>query len=278
MSAYKRWLFENDDIRPYVYMRPENRPQKPGRVHDFEFPDKTLFIDPLALENADFATMLLALENTAFKTTGLTLPRWALYDCHALPGLTCGFVHRTRSLPDSIRKVMPIIETCEWTPLSLFIAIPAVEGNHWVACNLCSVNSLLPREKNYSCLGFLSKAFGLWYSNIENLYGVTQWSNQALTVHTSFGLFELVTAYTPVHNIPASLTYRAAVDSELWHRFIETRDQWVNPLKPAGFDVNPADDATLIGLHKRIRNGEGPFFLNPDAEYKNSARIPIYTR
>jgi hypothetical protein len=276
MADYKSWLFGNDDIRPFVYMRRENQPKAPGQIHEFEFPKNVEFINPTSLETPDFATMLLALENTAFKSIGLTLPRWALYDCSIMPGLICGFVHRTSKLPASIRKVLPVIDSFEWTPLSLFICIPSNEKDHWVACNLCSVNSLLPKADNYSCLGFLSKAFGLWYCNIEKLYGVTQWKNQALSVHTSYGLFQLVTAFTPVHNIPQTLTYLVDVDSALWHRFVETENDWANPLQPAGFSVEPDSDASLISLHHRIEKGEGPFYLSPDGDYKAASQIPIF--
>jgi hypothetical protein len=276
MVECKEWLYDNEDIRPYVYMRKENLPSKPGQIHQFEFPKEIEFINPTSLETSDFATMILALENTAFKSIGLTLPRWALYDCSIMPGLICGFAYRTSKLPASIRRVLPIVESYEWTPLSLFICIPTAERDHWVACNLCSVNSLLPRDENFSCLGFLSKAFGLWYCNIQNLYGVTQWKSQALGVHTNFGLFQLVTAFTPVHNIPATLTYLVDVDSDLWHRFVENEHGWKNPLRPAGFEVQLDQDASLISLHRRIEKREGPFFLSPDADYKSAATIPIY--
>jgi hypothetical protein len=278
MVNYKSWLFENDDIRPFVYMRNENRPKTPGRVHEFEFPKNIEFINPTSVDTADFATMLLGLENTAFKSIGLTLPRWALYDCSIMPGLICGFAHRTSKLPEAIRRVMPVIDAFEWTPLSLFICLPTNQKDHWVACNLCSVNSLLPKSNSYSCLGFLSKAFGLWYCNIEHLYGITQWKNQALTVHTNYGLFQLVTAFTPVHNIPQTLTYLVEVDSDLWHRFVETKNDWKNPLRPAGFSAEIESDANLIALHRRIENGEGPFYLSPDGDYKDVPQIPIFLK
>ena len=278
MSDFRKWLFENDDVRPFVYMRKENRPTNPGRIHEFEFPKNVEFINPTSIETSEFAMMLLTLENTAFKSSGLTMPRWALYDCGIMPGLICGFVYRTSKLPAAIRKAFPFGDKFEWTPISLFMAIPAAEAGHWTAWNLCSVNSLLSRTDNFSCLGFLSKAFGLWYCNIEKLYGVTQWNNHALAVHTSYGLFRLVTAYTPVHSIPESLTYSVDVDSDLWHRFVETRSDWVNPLKPAGFSAEIANDKNLIALHKRIEKGDGPFYLSPDFDYKTPSQIPIYVR
>ena len=193
-----------------------------------------------------------------------------------MPGIVVGFAVRTSKLSEAIRKVLPVNDRLEWTPISLFICIPTNEDNHWVAHNLCSVNSLLDKKDNFSCLGFLSKAFGLWYFNVQKLYGITQWLNPALGVHTSFGLFRLVTAYTPIHNIPASLTYLAEVDSSLWTRFVEEEDNWKSPLKPAGFEIIPNKEQTLIDLHKRIRRGEGPYYLSPDWDYKKPESIPIF--
>jgi hypothetical protein len=270
------WL-SKDNIRPYVFVRKENHPtDKPGRTHKFNFPKNILVMDPLQIESADFASSILALENTAFRGTGLILPRWAFFDCAVMPGVVVGFAARTSQLSDAVRKVLPINDRLEWTPISLFICIPAVETDHWVAHNLCSVNSLLEKKDNYSCLGFLSKAFGLWYFNITNLYGVTQWKNPALGVHTNFGMFKLVTAYTPIHNIPASLTYLVEADARLWNRFIEEDAVWVNPLKHAGFEIYPDQEESLKALHRRIGNGEGPFYLSPDWDYKKSDSIPIF--
>jgi len=277
-ADYKKWL-QSPDIRPYVFVRKRNRPAEPGSRHAFPFPKEILLKDPVFIDESGFATQILALENKAFAASGMILPRWAFYDCSIMPGMVVGFAMRTTKLSPEIREVVKIDDSLEWTPLSLFIAIPTNEDNHWVAHNLCSVNSLLPDgDSRFSALGFLTKAFGLWYFNVEYLYGMTQWKSGALKVHTNFGKLQLVTAYTPIHDYPETLTYLVNVNSSYWMDFLDDKSDVKHKMNPSGLIVEPSDQNSIKSLHKKIEKGEGPFYLNPQDFSKDSSirKIAIY--
>ncbi len=255
------WLVDHD-IRPYVYMRKENRPGRPGVYHDFHFAKEILFFEPTEIASTAFGRKILDLENAAFSKLGIGMAPWIFYDCAIMPGLSAGFAIKTSKVPESMQKVLALNNDLEWTPISLFIAIPSLEDNHWVANNLCSIGSLLPKTERMPHLGYLTKAFALWYANIEYIYGVTQWKNPAVKLHTNFGFFELITAYTPIHDYPNTLTYKVKVDSRFWKRYLGMADEQISGLAPTSHAVVADEDETQIRLQEKIENNEGPFYLN----------------
>ncbi|MCJ8277230.1 MAG: hypothetical protein MJK18_10350, partial [Bdellovibrionales bacterium] len=196
------WM-NDPNIRPYVFVRSENRIEKPGSLHKLDWFDEKppVYINPLEMEQVGFGNQILQLEAQAFGPSNMAMPRWVFFDCAVTPGFVAGFAVKTDSLDPEVRKMMKLKDHHEWTPLSLFIIIPTMSPDgEWVAHNLCSVNALLPKEKRYYGLGFLSKAFGLWYANVNICCGFTQWGNAAIKLHSYYGPFQILTAYTPLHS------------------------------------------------------------------------------
>jgi hypothetical protein len=257
------------DIRPYVFVRPDNKIAHPGSRHHLDwFPMQPIYKNPLDLQELEFAEQIYFIEERAFGAANMAMPRWVFYDCAVIPGFVAGFAMRTSKLPEAIRQLMyadPRRDpSSEWTPLSLFIIIPTMAKGQWVAHNLCSVNSILPAKDRFYGLGFLSKAFGLWYANVESCCGMTQWSNPALRLHTHYGHMEVVTAYTPVHSHAKTITYRVQVDTGCWERFF-TREEdlgFLEKYQPSGFQIDPVREESMISLHKKLQKGEGPYFLS----------------
>ena len=275
------WM-DSDDIRPYVFVRPENRIHKSGALHasvDW-FPRAPIYKNPLEMDQVEFANRIMSLEARAFGPSGMAMPRWVFYDCAIVPGFVAGFAARASSLSEAARAALfpepefamsaeghePRLDANEdWVPLSLFIIIPTMSaGGEWVAHNLCSVNSLLPKEQRYHGIGFLSKAFGLWYANVRACCGMTQWTSPAVRLHAHYGDFEVLTAYTPVHSYARTLTYRVEVDPSAWPQFFKKREGRVfgHLYEPAGFNVDPRDESNLIAFQKRLERREGPFYID----------------
>lgn len=259
------WL-QSPHIRPYVYVRPENQIQKYGTRHRVDwFQSPIVSKHPLSLDELEFAEQIYYLEGSAFGPAGMAMPRWVFYDCAVMPGLCAGFAYRTSELPEALRKVMRHDPKQEWTPISLFIIIPTMHRGEWVAHNLCSINSiLLDRKDHFYALGFLTKAFGLWYANVEQCSGMTQWGGPALKLHSHYGHLEMVGAYAPVHSHAKTVTYRTQVSASSWEKFF-TREEDLSFLErcgPTGEMVDPRDEKSMIHLQRRIEKGEGPFFLS----------------
>lgn len=245
---------------------------KPGALHSSLdwFPHQVLYKNPLEMDQVKFADRILTLETKAFGPSGMAMPRWVFYDCAIVPGFVAGFAARTRSLKPEVRAVMGVegeeaAKAEEWTPLSLFIIIPTMsDKGEWVAHNLCSVNSILPKEHQYYGIGFLSKAFGLWYANVRTCCGMTQWTSPSVRLHAHYGDFEVLTAFTPVHSYSHTLTYRVQVHTPSWGRFFAKHGTPTasSAYKKAGFIVEPTEERSLIAFQRKLEAGEGPFFLD----------------
>ncbi len=261
-----QWLqhLESGDVRPYVYVRSENQIPQPGSRHKLDwFPWAPVMIEPLNINEIEFAERIFHLENTAFGPSAMAIPRWVFYDCAVMPGFVAGFAMKTEKLSATMRKALNIRGQHEWTPLSLFIIIPTMKKGEWVAHNLCAVNALLEEKDRFYALGFLSKAFGLWYANVETCCGMTQWGNTALKLHSHYGHLEVLTAYTPVHSHAKTITYRSQVNVGCWENFFTREDdlEFLEKYEPSGLMIDPTQENSMIDLHRRIQKGDGPYFL-----------------
>jgi hypothetical protein len=258
-----KWLLD-DDIRPYVYMREENRIRNPGiRNVCSWFPHQLQFKNAMLMDSVEFGNQILKLEAQAFRQSSMEMPRWVFYDCAIMPGFVCGFVKRTSSLPESFKSALNVHPSLEWTPMSLFIIIPTMRPGEWVAHNLCTVNSLVSADENYYGLGFLTKAYGLWHANVEVLCGFTQWSSPARKLHSHYGQFEILSAYTPQHTHAMTMTYRSRVDSKQWATFFDDSLAVDSKLLPTDHLIHPDSETKLKEFQKRLESGDGPFYLDP---------------
>ncbi len=272
--------FQNEEIRPYVFVRSENRIDSPGSLHNLDwFENKVpVFINPMEMKQVHFGNRILKLENQAFGPSEMTMPRWVFFDCAVTPGFVAGFAIKTKTMGPEIHKIINLEDHHEWTPLSLFIIIPTMSRKgEWVAHNLCSINSLLPKNRRYYGLGFLSKAFGLWYANVNICCGFTQWDSTAIKLHVYYGPFQILTAYTPLHSYAQTLTYRAKVDSEMWPHFFSKKplEHFDHEFKNSGQSVNPREDKSLKELQLALEAGAGPYFLRPQEILSRDTGLPL---
>lgn len=260
------WL-SNPDIRPYVFVRTDNKIEKPGEHSQIDwFANNTpQYINPLMMSEVEFGNQILELESRAFGPSNMAMPRWVFYDCAITPGFVAGFAIKAEKLSPELRAQLPFVGKHEWVPLSLFIIIPTMsKDGEWVAHNLCTVNSLVSKELNFYGLGFLSKAFGLWYANVKICCGFTQWGNPAIRLHSYYGPFEILTAYTPIHSFPRTLTYRVKLESDQWENFFTKApmDDFDKRFQDTGLIVHPKEERSLREIQTRLEKDEGPFYLN----------------
>ncbi len=257
--------FDNERVRPYVFVREENRIKNPGTAFELNwFSTDPIYKNPLLIQNQEFANQILSLEEAAFSSSNMAMPRWVFFDCAIMPGFVAGFAIRSDSASEELKIITRAPKEAEWVPLSLFIIIPTMGEGEWVAHNLSSANALLQKDHRLYGLGFLTKAFGLWYANIEICCGMTQWKSPAARLHTHYGNFEVLTAFTPVHSYSRTLTYRLRTDPSEWARFFtkEPSPGFTASYEKTGFKVDPRDDGSLVDFQKRIESKEGPFFLD----------------
>lgn len=238
--------------------------KNPGTIHKFAWFDHDYkMIEPQHVENADFGKTILKLDELAFGLAGMTTPPWVFYDCGVMPGIVVGYAAKTSWLPEIFRTKLGVSENQEWTPISLFIAIPTVATNTWMSHNLASTNSFMRKEEQFKHLGFFTKAFGLWYANIERSYGITQWHSPALKLHPNYGDFELSTTYTPLHDYPNSVTYCLTVNPNDWLRMIN-RDKipsrFLERFEPIG-GIDPKNHDDLKSIQQQLEQKKHRLYL-----------------
>ncbi len=276
-AQWYQWC-EEGIVAPYVYFRPENQIPNPGTRHKTDwFPWRANWKNPLDPDEIEFAEQIFHLENTAFGPQAMPIPRWVFYDCAVMPGFVCGFAMKTERLPESIRKVFKPYPNLDWTPLSLFIIIPTLKKGEWVAHNLCAVNSLLAEKDRLYGLGFLSKAFGLWYANVETCCGVTQWGNPAIKLHSHYGHMQVLTAYTPVHTHAPTMTYRSYVNPDIWGLFFQKDEDltFLENFEPAGLQIDPQSLTSMKGFHQKILKNEKEYFLSASDVARKKLTEPL---
>ncbi|KYG70171.1 hypothetical protein [Bdellovibrio bacteriovorus] len=302
LLAKADWM-ERDDIRPYVFVRPENQIAQPGSLHRLDwFTKQPVFKDPLDLSELAFADRIYSIEERAFGPSNMAMPRWVFYDCAVMPGFVAGFACKPSALTKSMREALdpkkfpatnsPIktssvlkevtsLDEMDWIPLSLFIIIPTMHKGEWVAHNLCSINSLLPQGEGLYGLGFLSKAFGLWYANVDQCSGMTQWGSPALKLHSHYGHLEVIGAYAPVHSHAKTITYRAKVNTNNWEKFFNKEEDYafLENYGPTNSMIDPKSEQSMLEFQHRIESGSGPYFLSASeiAQKKLDEKLMIYS-
>ncbi|WP_428265357.1 hypothetical protein [Haliangium sp.] len=206
--------------------------------------------DPFAVASGPFLQHLQRLDELTFGPVGMPMPRWVFYDCAELPGGIVGFCRPAAALPEWVRRALSVPNGHDGpVPLSMYVAIPMLAPGCWHTYTLCSLGEVAPGTVPAN-LALLTEALGLSAFPIETAYGATQWRSPKLAVHLRFGPLELVTAWTPAHSDPTTLTFRMAVDRDRVERALSTDEpapvdadtvRWLDCDEPADMQALQAE-------------------------------------
>jgi hypothetical protein len=205
----------------------------------------------------------------------MPMPRWVFFDGAELPGGIVGFGADVTELQPATRQLLRVEPGYQgMVPLSMFIAIPTHEAGVWMAHNLASMAPQVPDE-GLDGLGGLTKAYGLGVYRAKRQIGATQWNSSALSIHTRLGPLELLSAWTPAHSEPWTLTYGVDV----------TEARLLNLARdPAGAVATPSPDlwvdsedhALQRDLQARIESGERYQIVGkPELVGHERLRVPV---
>src|SRR5687768_1604998 len=109
LSSPKLSWMKDPNIRPYVFVRPENRVVNAGALHkelNWFNNAQVLYKNPLDMNEVGFADRILFMEAQAFAQSNMAMPRWVFYDCAIMPGFVAGYAARTESLDPVTKKVL----------------------------------------------------------------------------------------------------------------------------------------------------------------------------
>jgi len=232
---------------------------------DLEWP-----INPLATSSAVFLDLLQTLDGLTFGPEGMPMDKWVFYDCCELPGFIYGFATPAADLSADERALFRVPDGYAGpVPLSMYIAIPMTEPGGWFGHNLASLNRVLP-HRGLRHMGTLTKALALKCYRVERFVGATQWTSDALYIHTKFGPLDLLTTYTPAHSIHETLTYAFDVtDASLR---AACGDPGVTLERPAPDRHLASDDvASMVAMQAAIEAGER--YVLVDAATRDGDRL-----
>ena len=248
------------DLQLFAVATEENLTHLDRSPFGIELSGENVF-DPLRTSSAEFLQLLSHLDQVTFGPEGMPMPKWVFFVGAELPAGIIGFGRPARDLTDAGRKLFRVPDGYDQlVPYSMFIAIPMSEPHTWMGHNLASAARLLPGEA-LGGLGSLTKAVALRCYRAQWQVGATQWDTHALHVHTRLGALELLTAWTPAHGEPWTLTYRATItEAALRNLARDPSGHVVRPDPELWIDSENHQD--MQALQARIEAGER--FCIPD--------------
>jgi hypothetical protein len=271
----------NDDalrrLEPYLVAAPWHADRFERSPFGLRIPEENLF-DPTRAGWSGFLDRLCTLDALTFGPEGMPMPRWLFYDASAIPGGIFGFSIRAERLTREQRLRLSLDGHATGpVPLSMYIAIPVRPPHTWYGHNLASLNRVFP-ELSLRGLATITKSVALRCFRCREQIGATQWDSEALRVHTKLGPLELLTAWTPAHADPATLTYRVRID-ETGLRAAAGDLSAVRPERPRpDLTIAAGDEPALRALQARIEAGERFAICGPPSDDDAGVRLVPVTR
>ena len=256
---------------PFLVAAPENRARFDLTPFGVEIAE---WFDPLRLASMPFLDVLKRLDQVTFGPVGMPMPRWIFVNGAELTGGVVGFgVPRSR-VPEATAVLLRVPRTYQGlVPYSMFVATPTYAGGEWLGHNLASLNAAVD-DPSLRGLGGLTKAVGLKVFRARTQVGVTQWGSRALRVHGRLGPLEFLTAWTPAHSEPWSLTYRAGItEASLRHL---ARDPGGRVEPRAATDWVASDDhPQMQSLQAELEHGARFAIVGIPVSTPGGQRVPI---
>lgn len=262
------------DLVPYVVATPDHLPHLDMEPFGLTISDRAR-IDPLRTTSETFLTLLSRLDAITFGPEGMPMARWLFVDGSELPGGIVGLAREATSMDAEARALLRVPDGYDGlVPLAQYIAVPTLERGAWVGHNLASAAEQLP-GRGLEGLGRLTKAIGLAVYRATAQIGATQWASRALHVHARMGPLALISAWTPSHADPATLTYRATLDLPTLRHLADDPRGRIDHLEPTAW-IDSEDTEAMKSLQRRIESGERFSIVGaPVTTAPHQQRVPI---
>jgi hypothetical protein len=234
----------------------------------------TIRVDPFSTRSEFFLTLLQRLNAVTYGPAGRPTPRWVFYDCAEMPGGIFGFAMAAERLPGWGREMLEIPEGYAGpVPVSMLVTIPMLEPGAWHTYGLCSLNEAAAGAAP-SGLRLLTLVEALALLGVQTVVGSMRWRSARLPVHVSLGSLELVTAWTPAHSEPRTLTYRLDITAEgLLDGLGASAPLGVEKGETRWIDVD--DDLELQALQTAIEEGHRFVIVGPPRIDGSMVRVPV---
>ena len=248
-----------------------------------ELPE-ALHFNPHRADCGPFLDILQRLDECCFGLRDMAMPRWTFYDCAEVPGGIFGFARPAVELPGWARQALRVDDGYVGpVPLSMYMAIPMLEPGAWLGHSLGSLDEVAPGAAPAG-LALLTMAAGLYQFGVRTVYGVTQWRSSQLAVCARFAPLELVTAWTPAHTDPRTLTFRFPATAERTERALaadsrvsrESADGPIRgPIRAPIRWIDCDEDEALRALQADIESGRRFHIVGAPLVDGSSTSVPV---
>lgn len=247
-------------------------------------PPENVF-NPQHRRHAAFLAMLQLVDRLTFGPFGMAMPPWVFYDCAVMPGAVFGLAIRASRLEEWAREAMNVPADYDGlVPVSQFIAIPMACGfrgrsgsqppGTWLLYTLESLNQVSPGIAPAGVLRF-TFALGLHVFPIDELYGISQWRSPKLDTYVDLTPLQLLTAYTPAHSLPRTLSFR--IEKKTMHLSTLLASPRVHPAARAPNRLLDVDDgAALLSLQRELEAGERVQIVGHAIEHGSRVLVPLH--
>lgn len=263
-----------ETLEPFLVAAPWHRDRLDHSPMGLNVPPENV-IDPTRVKAMEFLDRLVVLDRLTFGPKGMPMPKWLFYGSAEVPGAIFGFARRAETFePDTARRLELAADSTGLMPLSMYVAIPVRPPDAWFGHNLASLNRVAP-ELGLRGLASITKAVALAAFRCRDQFGAVQWNSPGLYVHTRFAALQLITAWTPAHSEPATLTYRVGITDEALRCGLGDPAARC-PRREPDLEIDADDHEAMKALQTRIEAGgelvvTGP----PRRDDDGSIRVPV---
>lgn len=196
-----------------------------------------LRFDPQRVADAPFLRRLRALDEAFFGPRGQAMPSWVLYDCALAPGLVAGLAARAADVPEPWRAD---VSGDELVPVAMVSLLPLPRTSRHLIHTLA--------WRGDGALGREALALAATATGSSSFRVVAGWSSPELALFAELGPLRLITAWTPAHDVLATVT--ADLDPDVAPR-----------LEHSGPPPEPDDPGGLEALQAAIEAGQPRYLV-----------------
>jgi hypothetical protein len=232
-------------------------------------------LDAQKLSNKEFLQLLQQLEKLTFGPLEMTMPKWVSYDAGIMPAGIFGFSSDAEQLEDWVHSALNVREAYSGqVPLTQFIAIPTPEEHSWYLHTFSSLNQVCMGAATPANLTMLTLCLGVRVFRMKRLYGGTQWRSTRLSEFVSLGPLEVITAYTPNHSVPKTLTWRLELKRPLIEAALISDGASVAAL-PATHMLDVDDEDALKRMQSDIEAGIRYHIVGQPTTRGSIVQVPV---
>lgn len=275
IPLHDRYLKILKNTTPYLLTYPGNLKYYNLKPFGIRIPPENV-LDCTSHKNSVFYDLLQRLDQLSFGPVGMPMDKWVFYDCGEMPGGIFGFALKADAITPEGRDAFLLNSTFAGyqglVPISMYITIPFPKKGLWFGHNLSSAGKQLGAQE-LPGLGIFSKSMAIDVFRVNEMIGATQWDSPSLNIHLQLSDMEILSAYTPAHTFPKTMTYRSRYTKKT-----QTRALSGVPREAASYDflLVEDDEEKMKEIQREIEDAGGHFIIHgrPIRQGEKSA-IPI---